>query len=82
MPTVLTSKCQVTIPKKIRDTLGLGPGSQDEIDLDQKGLIVLRKVGAAVTAAPRGRDRFDRARGRATVKWKTEDLMRLLRGDE
>ena len=82
MPTVLTSKCQVTIPKRIRDTLGLGPGSQVEFDLDQQGRIVLRNVGAAMNAAPRGRDRFDRARGRATVKWKTEDLMRLLRGDE
>jgi AbrB family looped-hinge helix DNA binding protein len=82
MPTVLTSKCQVTIPKRIRDTLGLGPGSQVEFDLDQHGCIVLRKVGAAANSAPRGRDRFDRARGRATVKWKTDDLMRLLRGDE
>jgi antitoxin PrlF len=28
------------------------------------------------------KDRFDRARGRATVKWRTDELMALLRGDQ
>jgi hypothetical protein len=27
-------------------------------------------------------DRFERMRGRATVPWRTDELMRLLRGDE
>jgi hypothetical protein len=27
-------------------------------------------------------DRFDRARGQVMVKWRTDELMRLLRGDE
>ena len=42
----------------------------------------MHKRGIRKTAPrPRGKDRFDRARGRATVKWRTDQLMRLLRGD-
>ena len=82
MRSTLTSKCQVTIPKRIRDTLGLGPGSQVDFDLDDQGQIVIRKAAGGKTTRPQGRDRFDRVRGRATVKWRTDDLMRLLRGDE
>jgi AbrB family looped-hinge helix DNA binding protein len=82
MSTTLTSKGQVTIPKRIRDTLGLGPGSQVDFDVDEQGRIIIRKAAGKAVRRPRGRDRFDRVRGRATVKWKTDDLMRLLRGDE
>lgn len=81
MSATLTSKCQVTIPKKIRETLGLGPGSRVEFDVDEQGRIVIRKAGRKIAPRPRGRDRFDRARGRATVQWRTDQLMRLLRGD-
>ena len=39
--TRLTQKCQVTIPKKIRKLLGIGPG--DEIDFYiEKNKIILR----------------------------------------
>ncbi|MDD3517171.1 MAG: type II toxin-antitoxin system PrlF family antitoxin [Chromatiales bacterium] len=81
MSATLTSKCQVTIPKHIRDSLGLGPGSQIDFDVDEQGRIVIRKAGGSAKA-PRQPDRFERARGRATVKWRTDELMRLLRGDE
>jgi AbrB family looped-hinge helix DNA binding protein len=82
MSTTLTSKGQVTIPKKIRDALGLQPGSAVEFDIDERGQIVLRKAEERPVRPPRRPDRFDRARGRATIKWRTDDLMRLLRGDE
>lgn len=81
MSATLTSKCQVTIPKKIRETLGLGPGSQVDFDVDEQGRIIIRKSGRTTPRRPPDRDRFERARGRATVKWRTDELMRLLRGD-
>ncbi|MGF1614537.1 MAG: AbrB/MazE/SpoVT family DNA-binding domain-containing protein [Gammaproteobacteria bacterium] len=81
MSTTLTAKGQVTIPKKIRDVLGLAPGSAVEFDVDEHGRIVICKAGER-PSRPNHRDRFDRVRGRASVKWRTEELMRLLRGDE
>jgi hypothetical protein len=35
---------------------------------------------AGVRATARTRDRFEAARGKAQVKWRTDDLMALLRG--
>lgn len=43
MPTsTLTSKGQTTIPKKIRDELGLKPGDKLEFYLEEEGRVVLR----------------------------------------
>ena len=77
MPTTLTSKGQVTVPKHIRDALHLLPGSSVDFAVNDQGQVVLlpakpRKAGAA-------KNRFEAARGTATVKWRTEELMRLLR---
>ena len=79
MPTTLTVKGQVTIPKQIRDALGLTPGTPIDFAVNREGEVVLHKVrgakGAKVLA-----DRFEVARGKADVKWRTQDLMALLRG--
>jgi antitoxin PrlF len=78
MATTITVKGQVTIPKHIRDALGLTPGSRVEFAVED-GRVVLRKSGKRHGARP---DRFDRAVGKAEVKWRTEDLMALLRGTD
>jgi AbrB family looped-hinge helix DNA binding protein len=78
MATTLTSKGQVTIPKQIRDALHLVPGSQVEFAVNPEGEVVIRKVGARMSHKP---DRFEAARGKADVKWRTDDLMALLRGE-
>ena len=78
MSTNMTSKGQVTIPKQIRDALNLTPGNAVDFEVNREGDIVLRKAGARST---RKRDRFDAARGKADIKWRTDDLMKLLRGD-
>lgn len=75
MNTTLTVKGQVTIPKQLRDALGLTPGSQVQFALGKEGEVVLRKAGRAALR----RDRFEAARGKAQVKWKTDELMALLR---
>jgi AbrB family looped-hinge helix DNA binding protein len=77
MATRITSKGQVTIPKRIRDALKLAPGNAVEFVVNREGEVVLQRVGIH---APAGRgDRFSAARGRAQVKWRTQDLMKLLR---
>lgn len=78
MATTMTVKGQVTIPKKIRDALRLSPGDRVEFDVNDRGQICILKAGARRAT---GRDRFDLARGKAEVRWRTDELMALLRND-
>lgn len=75
--TNVTSKGQVTIPKKVRDLLGIGPGSAVEFELADDGRVVLVKAAGALAPS-----RFARARGRATAKMSTDEIMALTRGDD
>ena len=79
MATTVTRKGQVTVPKRIRDALGINPGTQVAFEVNNDGEVVLRKA----RHAPRKvrRDRFEAARGRADIKYRTDDLMALLRGE-
>ncbi|EIT71138.1 MULTISPECIES: AbrB/MazE/SpoVT family DNA-binding domain-containing protein [Hydrocarboniphaga] len=79
MATTMTVKGQVTIPKKVRDALRLAPGDAVDFDVNQEGQVVVLKAGAATKGK---RDRFEAARGKAQVKWKTDELMALLRGSD
>ena len=76
MATTMTVKGQVTIPKKVRDALRLSPGDDVDFDVNREGQVVVQRAGSRPA---RRRDRFDSARGRATVKWRTDELMALLR---
>ncbi len=81
MSTTLTVKGQVTIPKQIRDALGLTPGSAVDFAVNRDGQVVLHKAAETKgkKAAKLQSDRFDAVRGKADVKWRTQDLMALLR---
>jgi len=78
MATTLTSKGQVTIPKHIRDALDLGPGVVVDFAVNDDGDVVIRK---SLARGAEGIDRFEAARGRADLKWRTNALMALLRDD-
>lgn len=82
MSTALTGKGQITIPEQVRKTLGLVPGSKVDFRVDEQGRIYICKAEADEPTGPVEKDRFERIRGRATVKWKTDQLMTLLRGDD
>jgi AbrB family looped-hinge helix DNA binding protein len=73
----VTRKGQVTIPKRVRDYLGIAPGSIVEFEVTPDGRIVLVKQGA-----PPGPSRFEKLRGTAPTKLTTDQLMALLRGDD
>jgi len=88
MPTTLTTKGQVTIPKKIRDALDLQPGCKINFAVNDAGDVLLQKASATRTAPGRKsgkastlKDPFEQVRGRADVQWRTKDLMNLLRGE-
>ncbi len=82
MMTTLTSKGQVTIPKRIRDAMQLLPGMPVEFAISAAGEVVVR--AARPKPKPRAKvvDAFDAVRGSADVKWRTDDLMKLLRGED
>lgn len=77
MTTTMTIKGQVTIPKKVREALQLSPGDGVSFDVNRDGQVVVAKSGASPASK---RDRFESARGKAQVKWRTDELMALLRG--
>ena len=71
----LTAKGQVTIPKPIREYLGLRPGSEVEFVPGQDGQIVVR------SKVKRPKSRFDAIRGTLDLGMTTDEFMRFLRGD-
>lgn len=71
----VTEKGQVTIPKELRDALGIGAGT--EVDFERRNeTIVVRKVSDGPT---RGRRLADRLRGRGDVSMTTDEIMALTR---
>ena len=80
MATTITSKGQVTIPKHIRDALHLEPGNAVDFAVNRDGEVVLQRAQRE-PARKRAGDRFANVRGRAEVKWRTRDLMKLLRDE-
>ena len=79
MTTTMTVKGQVTIPKKVREALRLSPGDRVDFEVNREGQVVVQNAGARGSTRS---DRFDAARGAAQVKWRTDDLMALLRGPD
>lgn len=82
MATNLTSKGQVTIPKRIRDALHLQPGMPVEFSVNPDGEVIIRPAVPAKGKRRVAVDRFEAVRGKADVKWRTDDLMKLLRADD
>lgn len=73
----VTRKGQVTIPKRVREHLGIEPGSVVDFELGNDGRIVLVVVGAEPKPS-----RFEKLRGTAPTKLTTDELMAMLRGDD
>lgn len=78
MTSTLTSKGQVTLPKKFRDYLGVRPGASVDFSLSPQGEVV---ISAIERGKPHGgKRRFDALRGSLRTGKSTDELMALLRG--
>jgi AbrB family looped-hinge helix DNA binding protein len=77
MPTTVTTKGQVTIPKRIRDHLGIAPGTKVDFKLSAHGEIILVKTDE--TPRP---NRFAALYGIAGPGMTTEEVMAMTRGDD
>ncbi len=73
----VTEKGQVTIPKDLRDTYGIGAGTEVQFEAGDDSIVV-RKV---VSKAGRGRALVERLRSRGDVAMSTDEIMALTRGD-
>jgi antitoxin PrlF len=74
----ITTKGQVTIPREVREKMGLLPHSEVEI-LIEGNTVVIRKVEGKES---RGKKIVERMRGKATVRMTTDEIMALTRGEK
>lgn len=77
MTTTVTAKGQVTIPKAVREFLGIGPGSKVDFRRANDGSIVLVPANDAKPL-----NRFEKLSGHAGPGPSTDEIMALLRGDD
>ncbi|MDS7594944.1 AbrB/MazE/SpoVT family DNA-binding domain-containing protein [Agrobacterium tumefaciens] len=77
MTTTVTAKGQVTIPKAVRELLGISPGSSVDFVRAPDGRIVLVRADKQQPVT-----RFAKLRGHAGEGLDTDAIMALTRGDE
>lgn len=77
MATRVTSKGQVTIPKSVRDALGLRPGASVDFILNDAGRFELQPVRAS---RRKTQGRFAALRGIGKLKMTTDEILALTRG--
>ena len=82
MSTHVTSKGQVTIPKKVRDHLGIRPGTAVDFEPEPDGRVMLVKKTGRASGVTRRPSRFAALRGTATVRMSTRQIMALTRGGD
>lgn len=77
MTSTVTAKGQVTIPKAVRELLGISPGSSVDFVRAPDGRIVLVRADKKQPLA-----RFAKLRGHAGEGLDTDAILALTRGDE
>lgn len=71
----VTQKGQVTVPKEIRDALGIGPGAEVDFELEEGRAVIRRRV--PIEALDRWRGKLRGRLGDESV----DDLVDSLRGE-
>ena len=71
----VTKKGQVTIPKELRDTLGIRAGTEVAFERADDAIVVRKVEGES----NRGREMVNRLRHRGDIRLSTEEIMSLTR---
>jgi AbrB family looped-hinge helix DNA binding protein len=71
----VTTKGQVTIPQRIREKLGIVPSTEVDFVEEKNKVFIVKKKGAATNKSA-----FRKARGIASVRMTTDEIMELTRG--
>ncbi len=77
MHPALTVKSQVTVPKEIREFLGIGPGERLKFEPMADGRVAITPAQPRKRAEP---DPFERMKGSGKAGVTTEKVMRATRG--
>jgi antitoxin PrlF len=77
--TRISANGQLTVPQRVRETLGLAPGDRVEFQFNDNGEVVLRKAHAKAPETG-GRSERVHARLEAQMRRRAEELLALLRG--
>ena len=78
--TTITVKGQVTLPKHVRDQVGLKPGDEVEVRATATGGIYIEKAGARTQQAYH--ERIEAlAKSRLIQGITTDEFMKMMRGD-
>lgn len=72
----VTTKGQVTIPKSVRQRLGIRPNMNVEFKEDRGRFYLTRADETEPTTS------FHELRGTATVRMRTDEIMQLTRGED
>lgn len=72
----ISKRGQITIPKALRQSLSLEPGSIVALEIVGERKLSLSKIEEEASQAS---CRFKSARGKADFSWRTDDLMSILR---
>lgn len=72
----VTERSQVTIPKELRDQLGIGAGSEFDFERDGDTIVIRKASGQSG-----GREIVERLRGRGDIALSTDEIMALTRDD-
>jgi antitoxin PrlF len=73
----VTQKGQVTLPKPVRERLGVGCGEEVDFRLNERGEVVIEKVDKAHPAGP-----FAKWRGFFGPGPTTDEILAMTRGED
>ena len=82
MTPALTVKSRVTIPKAIREFLGLKPGERVRFEPMPDGRVAMTTVDTAKANANKAPCPFEQFLGTVNTGMTTDELMRMTRGDD
>jgi AbrB family looped-hinge helix DNA binding protein len=77
MDTTVTTKGQVTIPKAVREMLGVSPGSKVRFRRTAQGDVVIESADGKKPVS-----RFSKYRGFLGTRMTTDEIMALTRGQD
>jgi AbrB family looped-hinge helix DNA binding protein len=79
----MTSKGQVTVPKRLRELADIGPGSEIDFDFENGKITLSKGRRTNGSAKTRGERVVEALRNTRTVNREltTDEIMRLMRGD-